>query len=121
MTTKFYWLELWSHVPGAGVVFPWRLKWIEELQARFKYWNRTEQKELNRIYDEGVGFTVMDWSSLFTNIPQFNPSRNTHLLQEAIGCFEVWSDKIHRGFNRHPHTPYIRVERRRKGGKKHRV
>ena len=26
-----YWMELWKHVPGAGLVFPWRLRGIEEL------------------------------------------------------------------------------------------
>ena len=26
-----YWMELWEHVPGAGLVFPWRLRGIEEL------------------------------------------------------------------------------------------
>ncbi len=34
------------------------------------------------------------------------------------GCYEVWSEKIHRSFDRHAPLGYIRVERRRRNGKK---
>ncbi len=44
-----HWLRLWEKVPGAGLVFPWRLKGIEELQMRIRTWNKVEQEFLRKV------------------------------------------------------------------------
>ena len=86
------------------------------VQMRFKWWNEKEQEFLNKVHTQGVGFCVMDWSSLFTNVPQFDPPDR---ILPPVGAFEVWSHKFHRQYDRHQKTRYIRVGRRRQpDGKK---
>ena len=101
------WLQLWEQVPGAGMVYPWHLRGIDELQRRFEHWNTHEQSTLQEAYD-GFGFTGLDWSGLFGAIPQFNPEG--HALPIPIGCYEVWSRKIDRQYDIHESEGKIAIK-----------
>ena len=78
-------------------MFPWHVRGIDELQRRFRHWNRNEQGILVRAFAE-QGFTTLDWTSLFSNIPQFD-TPDIRSGPQPVGCYEIWVEKIDRQFD----------------------